>query len=776
MNDENQYSPGGGEANDNDGCDREDASIKTTLSPQGPVADAATASTPPSDAKLKRRAHKKRNASKGRRKKLWSRAAGSPPGITSRAEWLELMKLSDTARTDEDPGVDGCVIDRCPLGPLPGPTVCLATQPLPDFGRLENWQTTEGSDHRDILINLLFGGGQNDDGSRKYATQQKRKKRKLTTDSTQENDNCERKPSSLSPLNVPPLPPWSIISNMAGVGGVAVIEIEVIGGEKGTTNPLMPSRRIVDSVNAKCDNVWISLLRQKKTLICGNRDDGKKVTRTIGAACRVKLFHENNKQPRCLSDALMFLPPPPTEFDKANQVNDLDIARAMDDLLLKSKQMRTEGFPVESRSPLSLTSRPASDNTLTAMSAREQICKVSRGSLSSIDVHNSLELVTALSTNVVLNCIEEDAIKNGDDFTKFEHWVKSFSHHIVNEDDLNGHLKRSRQRKIFALDCEMVKTSSPSPELARVSVVMFTGWNDKRENHTNLPCGEEERSIVVLDELVKPRRKVLDYITGNYLSRSVCYTKLYKKDVSRAHDSLSREEYSGITPEMLQHVDTRIEDIQIRLLAMIDEQDIIVGHSLENDLQALRLVHDKVIDTSVIFRGMNGRKFSLKHLTSVLLHKKIQNGSAGHCSSEDAQAALVLALRRARHGYSFRLKESSKRESIIGVFQNMNRAAKKGTDASTFVGRNDGACVCIGNNDWITKYAQSAEGAHHILLCDSILSTMSMAVPSWLSSTLSTKRAGLLWANLRCENQSANGNDHWKSQIKKLDELVVSRT
>jgi hypothetical protein len=250
--------------------------------------------------------------------------------------------------------------------------------------------------------------------------------------------------------------------------------------------------------------------------------------------------------------------------------------------------------------------------------------------------------------------------------------------------------------------------------------------------------------------------------------------KLYKKDASQTHDSFSGEEYSGITPEMLQNVETRIEDIQVRLLAMIGEQDILVGHSLENDLQALRLVHDKVIDTSVIFRGANGRKYSLKHLTNVLLRLKIQDGSLGHCSSEDAQAALVLALRRARYGYSFRLKESSKPENIIGVFQNLNRASKKGTDASTFVGRNDGACVCIGHNDWIAKYAQSAEGAHHILRCDSILDTMSMAVPSWLSSTSSTKRAGLLWTNLRCEYPSANGKEQWKSEMKKLDELVLS--
>jgi DNA polymerase III epsilon subunit-like protein len=326
--------------------------------------------------------------------------------------------------------------------------------------------------------------------------------------------------------------------------------------------------------------------------------------------------------------------------------------------------------------------------------------------------------------------VDEIATEKNDELSKTEHYVKTFSHRVSGN---------NVQRKIFAIDCEMVKTSSAYPELARVSVTMFNGryFDDARSIST-----------VVLDELVKPCRNVLDYIT----------------------------EYSGISAIMLEDIDTRIEDIQVRLLAMIDEDDIIVGHSLENDLRALRLIHDKVIDTSVIFRGANGRKFSLKHLSNVLLHRKIQCGSHGHCSSEDAEAALVLALRRARHGESFRLKENAIRQNIIGVFQKMNHNVKQQRqDAKSFAERNDGSCVCIGDSDWITKYAQSAEGAQHILSCNSILNTMVMAIPSWLSSSSATKRAGLLWANLRCEDRSTNGKKgQWKNEVQKLDELVVS--
>ena len=243
------------------------------------------------------------------------------------------------------------------------------------------------------------------------------------------------------------------------------------------------------------------------------------------------------------------------------------------------------------------------------------------------------------------------------------------------------------------------------------------------------------------------------------------------------HSSASASlEFSGLTSKMLRDVETRIEDIQVRLLSLIDENDIIIGHSLENDVRALRLVHENVVDTAVIFRGNNGRKFSLKHLSNVLLQRKIQAGcgSYGHCSTEDAEAALLLALRRARRGESFRLKENSKRQHILSLFQKINRSAscQDKESSESFVERNNGGCVCIGDNDWIAKFAQSANGAHHVLSCDSITNTMAMAIPSWLSSDVSSKRAGLLWANLCCEDRSGNGQ--WKDEVKRLDDIVVS--
>ncbi|KAJ5555881.1 hypothetical protein N7535_008311 [Penicillium sp. DV-2018c] len=114
-------------------------------------------------------------------------------------------------------------------------------------------------------------------------------------------------------------------------------------------------------------------------------------------------------------------------------------------------------------------------------------------------------------------------------------------------------------REVFALDCEMCITEGGQSELTRISMV---GWD-----------GE-----VVLDELVKPPRPVINYLTR----------------------------YSGITPEMLEPVTTTLADIQQRLLTLLTPRAILVGHSLNSDLTALQLVHPFIVDTSIIYPHPRG--------------------------------------------------------------------------------------------------------------------------------------------------------------------------
>uniref|UniRef100_A0A8R1ETT5 Exonuclease domain-containing protein n=1 Tax=Caenorhabditis japonica TaxID=281687 RepID=A0A8R1ETT5_CAEJA len=75
----------------------------------------------------------------------------------------------------------------------------------------------------------------------------------------------------------------------------------------------------------------------------------------------------------------------------------------------------------------------------------------------------------------------------------------------------------------------------------------------------------------------------------------------------------------------------------------INEKSVLVGHGLNSDLKALGIIHNRVIDTSVIYTNA-GRRPSLRHLTEHLLGYKIQQNSSGHCSVEDAVAAVRLVI------------------------------------------------------------------------------------------------------------------------------------
>lgn len=79
----------------------------------------------------------------------------------------------------------------------------------------------------------------------------------------------------------------------------------------------------------------------------------------------------------------------------------------------------------------------------------------------------------------------------------------------------------------------------------------------------------------------------------------------------------------------MKDVTTTILDVQATLLTMFSDKTILVGHSLESDFKALKLLHDTVVDTSVMFPHKNGypQKRALKNLCSEYLKKIIQNDS-----------------------------------------------------------------------------------------------------------------------------------------------------
>ncbi|CAK9436230.1 uncharacterized protein LODBEIA_P07880 [Lodderomyces beijingensis] len=80
-----------------------------------------------------------------------------------------------------------------------------------------------------------------------------------------------------------------------------------------------------------------------------------------------------------------------------------------------------------------------------------------------------------------------------------------------------------------------------------------------------------------------------------------------------------------------------------QLGTVMDKETILIGHGLENDMNAMRLIHKKIIDTSVLYPRHEATptfRWRLKDLAFKYLSKNIQMGE--HDSAEDSVAAIEI--------------------------------------------------------------------------------------------------------------------------------------
>ena len=180
---------------------------------------------------------------------------------------------------------------------------------------------------------------------------------------------------------------------------------------------------------------------------------------------------------------------------------------------------------------------------------------------------------------------------------------------------------------LFSIDCEMVQTEDEADGLARISVV-------------------DEDMNCVLTRFVKPSLPIKDY----------------------------RTKYSGIDEAMLVDVTVTLEDVQKELQQLLPSNCILIGHSLENDMKALKLCHPYVVDTSILFSPNALPKFkpALKHVTKKILDRDIQCGNDGHDPTEDAQACMELVKKKLESS-KLVIQWRDKKLSLLNLVQHNSR-------------------------------------------------------------------------------------------------------
>ncbi|KAL2531636.1 Small RNA degrading nuclease 3 [Abeliophyllum distichum] len=168
--------------------------------------------------------------------------------------------------------------------------------------------------------------------------------------------------------------------------------------------------------------------------------------------------------------------------------------------------------------------------------------------------------------------------------------------------------KKSKAMKstiMVAIDCEMVLCEDGTEALVRV-------------------CAVDRNLQVKLDAYVNPNKAIADY----------------------------RTEITGISAKELDGVTCTLADVQKSMKKLLSHGTILAGHSLNNDLQALKLDYTRVIDTSYIFKYANrsaNRKPSLSLLCKAVLGYELRKEGSPHNCLDDACAAMKLVLARFEH-------------------------------------------------------------------------------------------------------------------------------
>jgi len=180
-------------------------------------------------------------------------------------------------------------------------------------------------------------------------------------------------------------------------------------------------------------------------------------------------------------------------------------------------------------------------------------------------------------------------------------------------------LLTSGPNSAVCFDCEMGYTTM-GLELIRLTA---TSW----------PNGEE-----LLDVLIRPLGEVLDLNSQ--------FSGVFPSDYADAIPYDNKPDDSAIEVRKEANPTLRLVDSPVRarelLFDFLTPETPLIGHALDNDLNATRIIHPSIVDSVLLYPHPRGLpiRFGLKMLMKKHLDRDIQMGGAqGHDSKEDARAA-----------------------------------------------------------------------------------------------------------------------------------------
>jgi len=190
---------------------------------------------------------------------------------------------------------------------------------------------------------------------------------------------------------------------------------------------------------------------------------------------------------------------------------------------------------------------------------------------------------------------------------KHPHYAMEYTRRFENEGKNWKKPSASTKGKlVLGLDCEMVYAKDDNNALARATVV-----------------------------------SVSEQLMNAYVRRDTDTVLDFRTPISgvEAHHLL---EENGAVP---------FEEVQAQVLACLSPDTILVGHALQNDLKALKIMHTKVVDTALLFKVQgktDWQKHKLRSLVQLMTSKVATlqsfNPDMPHDSRQDAEWALQLAL------------------------------------------------------------------------------------------------------------------------------------